>query len=219
MEPILPSGSPAGNRSPQKVRVVFSYQSPIDPLRTPEPSDGKVKSGGGTITFKRLLLETAIVLAIALPLALGLHTFVTQVYAISGHSMEPTLHDGERVVINKLHPGIKDIAIGDLVIFTSNQDSRKNLVKRVIGLAGDEIELKGSQVLRNGEVLEETYIHRALYPEKPGEVITVPSDHIFVLGDNRSQSQDSRHFGPIPLESVKGRVFLRLWPIDSLTSF
>lgn len=198
---------------------MFSYQSPVDPLSNPEPSLEPGKQGAATITFKRLVIETVIVLAIALPLALGLHTFVTQVYAISGHSMEPTLHDGERVVIDKLHPGVKEVAIGDLVIFTSNQDSRKNLVKRVIGIAGDTIELRGSKVLRNGEVLQETYIHRALYPDQPGEALTIPVDHVFVLGDNRPQSQDSRHFGPIPLESVKGRVFLRLWPIDSLTSF
>jgi len=198
---------------------VFSYQSPIDPLTTPEPSEGGKGDARGAITVKRLLLETAIVLAIALPLALGLHTFVTQVYAISGHSMEPTLHDGERVVIDKLHSGLDEIAIGDLVIFTSAQDPRKNLVKRVIGLAGDRIELRGTRVLRNDEPLEETYIHRSLYPDRPGEAVVVPPGHIFVLGDNRPQSQDSRHFGSVPIELVKGRVFLRLWPIDSLTSF
>jgi len=169
------------------------------------------------LTWRRFFIETAIVFALAVPLALGLHTFVTQVYAISGSSMEPTLHDGERVVIDKLGPAITDLAAGDMVIFTSPLDPTKNLVKRVIGVEGDRITLRGDRVYRNGELLLESYALRGLYHER--DELVVPVGHIFVLGDNRPQSKDSRHFGPVESGAVRGRVLLRLWPLDALTAF
>ena len=86
-------------------------------------------------------------LAIAIPLALGLHTFVTQVYSISGHSMAPTLQDGQRVVVDKVRPALGEIERGDLIIFISPEDPAKNLIKRVIGIGGDRIELVGDLVL------------------------------------------------------------------------
>ncbi len=173
--------------------------------------------GGRKITLKRLLIELVIVFGLAVPLALGLHTFVTQVYAISGSSMEPTLHDGERVVIDKLGPALTDLEWGDMVIFTSPIDSSRNLVKRIIGVAGDRIVLRGDRVYRNGEPLNEKYALRGLYHED--DEFTVPPGHIFVLGDNRPQSKDSRHFGAVEADRVRGRVLLRLWPLDAITAF
>jgi len=157
------------------------------------------------------------VFALAVPLALGLHTFVTQVYAISGSSMEPTLHDGERVVIDKLGPAISDLDAGDMVIFTSPLDPTKNLVKRIIGVEGDRITLRGDRVFRNGEQLLEAYALRGLYQEH--DELVVPLGHIFVLGDNRPQSKDSRHFGPVGNDAVRGRVLFRLWPLDTIKAF
>ncbi|MFQ5654675.1 MAG: signal peptidase I [Planctomycetota bacterium] len=168
--------------------------------------------------MRRFFLETLTVCALATLLALALHFFVTQVYAISGQSMEPTLHDGDRVVIHKLSPGLLPVEVGDLVIFTSPNDGNKNLVKRVIAVGGDRVRFDREQVWVNDKPIRESYILRGLYSEGRDEILVEDGD-IFVLGDNRPQSQDSRHFNPIPLESVKGKVFLRLWPLDMISTF
>ena len=170
------------------------------------------------LTWKRFFIETVIVFGLAIPLALGLHTFVTQVYAISGCSMEPTLHHGERVVIDKISSAFTDLDVGDMVIFSSPVDAQKNLVKRVIGVEGDRIVLQGDQLFRNGERIDEPYAHLGLYGNRDREWV-VPEGEIFVLGDNRPQSKDSRDFGTVSSSSVRGKVVLRLWPLDAITTF
>ncbi len=205
------------------------FESPPDPLNAEEPQnpEGQASAEGAddpaptrqTNPLKRIVLEVILVVGIAFPLALVLHTFVTQVYAISGHSMEPTLFDGERVMVDKISPAITEISRGDLIIFASPEDDSKNLIKRVIGLAGDKIELIGEMVYLNDEPLREGYTRRTIFPQKPGESTTVAEGFMFVLGDNRPQSRDSRDFGTVSIEHVKGKVLLRLWPLDALTLF
>ncbi len=196
------------------------FQSPHDPLSALDQQIEDASSKKNRLSpVKRLLLEGLLVITIAFPLAIGLHTFVTQVYAISGHSMEPTLHDGERVVVDKIRPAIGELQRGDLVIFVSPEDPSKNLIKRIIAIEGDEVELVGDKVFINGEPIEENYIHRTLFPDRPGEVTIVKPDHFFMLGDNRPQSRDSRQFGLIPGQLIRGRVVLRLWPLDEFTVF
>ena len=189
-----------------------------------EGAQDGAESGGKSVSadlrglsWRRLAIEVVIVFGLAVPLALGLHTFVTQVYAISGSSMEPTLHSGERVVIDKITSSFTDLDAGDMVIFASPVDPTRSLVKRVIGVEGDRIVLRGDRVYRNGDPLDETYALRGLYHQD--DEFTVPAGHIFVLGDNRPQSKDSRHFGTVDSKSVRGRVVLRLWPLDSITAF
>ena len=203
------------------------FESPPDPLNPEEaPNPGEVASGTPEVEttprlspFRRITLEVLLVVGIAFPLALVLHTFVTQVYAISGHSMEPTLFDGERVMVDKVSPAIAEISRGDLVIFASPEDTSKNLIKRVIGLAGDKIELIGEMVYLNDQPLREGYTRRTIFPQKPGESTIVEEGSMYVLGDNRPQSRDSRDFGTVTLDQVKGRVLLRLWPLDALKFF
>ncbi|OUU26247.1 MAG: signal peptidase I [Planctomycetia bacterium TMED53] len=205
------------------------FESPPDPLgASPMPSDpgsdgttqeGSKDSAASMSPMKRLILEVLLVIGIAFPLALVLHTFVTQVYAISGHSMEPTLFDGERVMVDKVSPAISEISRGDLIIFASPEDDSKNLIKRVIGLAGDKIELIGEVVYINDKPLRESYTRRTIFPQKPGESIIVEDGFMFVLGDNRPQSRDSRDFGTVSVDQVKGKVLLRLWPLDALKLF
>ncbi|MGE4619130.1 MAG: signal peptidase I [Planctomycetota bacterium] len=193
------------------------FQSPLDSLsRLEKPAPPKKKPFSAP---KRLALEALLVISIAFPLAMGLHTFVTQVYAISGHSMEPTLHDGERVVVDKIQPALRELERGDLVIFESPEDPAKNLIKRIIAIEGDRVELIGDQVLLNGVPQSEDYIHRTLFPDRPGEVTVVKPGHFFMLGDNRPQSRDSRQFGIIPARLIRGKVLMRLWPIDEFTIF
>ncbi len=196
-----------------------AFQSPSDPLDSIPEDRSDAAAAPPRSPIQRLLLEALLVLAIAIPLALGLHTFVTQVYSISGHSMEPTLQDGQRVVVDKVRPALGEIERGDLIIFISPEDPAKNLIKRVIGIGGDRIELIGDQVLLNGEALTEEYTHRTLFPDRPGDVIEVEADHLFMMGDNRPQSRDSRDFGIVPVHLVRGKVLLRLWPLDDFKLF
>ena len=196
-----------------------AFQSPTDTLDSISGENSEATTAPPQSPVKRLLLEALLVLAIAIPLALGLHTFVTQVYSISGHSMEPTLQDGQRVVVDKVRPALGEIERGDLIIFISPEDPAKNLIKRVIGIGGDRIELVGDQVLLNGEALTEEYTHRTLFPDRPGDVIEVEAGHLFMMGDNRPQSRDSRDFGIVPVHLVRGKVLLRLWPLDDFKLF
>lgn len=209
----LPPASPHDPESSDSLGASLREASPFPESK--ERSTDRPKER--VLSWKRFLIETMIVFGLAIPLALGLHTFVTQVYAISGSSMEPTLHHGERVVIDKLGPAFTDLGPGDMVIFSSPNDPAKNLVKRVIGVAGDRITFRGDRVYRNGGEVTETYALSGLYHQNRS--FDVAEGQIFVLGDNRPQSKDSRHFGPVEVESVRGRVLFRLWPLDSITSF
>jgi len=197
--------------------------SPLPGDAEPEPAVGGASTGAPEgprprrLTLKRCLVEVLIVLGLAIPLALGLHTFLPQVYAISGCSMEPTLHHGERVVIDKISSAFTELEVGDMVIFSSPIDPQKNLVKRIVGVGGDRIELRGDRLQRNGEPIEEPYAHLGLYGRDAEW--RVPDGDIFVLGDNRPQSKDSRDFGTVPVASVRGKVILRLWPLDAISAF
>ena len=190
-------------------------------LYASEPSQDKTENQSEKRTKgtpRTLILETIAVFTLAILLAVGLHVFVTQVYAISGQSMEPTLHDGERVVIHKLK--FLDVERGDIVIFTSPKDTNKNLIKRVIAVARDTVRVSNVGVWINGKLLEEDYARQSLYSRHVDDLV-VPEGEVFVLGDNRPQSQDSRHFKEttVPTSAIKGTVFLRLWPLDALTTF
>ena len=196
-----------------------AFQSPTDPLDLISGKSPKTNTPPPRSPVTRLLLEALLVRALAIPRALGLHTVVTQVYSISGHSMEPTLQDGQRVVVDKVRPALGEIERGDLIIFISPEDPAKNLIKRVIGIGGDRIELVGDHVLLNGEALTEEYTHRTLFPNRPGDVIEVDANHLFMMGDNRPQSRDSRDFGIVPVHLVRGKVLLRLWPLDDFKLF
>ena len=205
------------------------FESPPDPLNPEEVQnpEGNTSSEDHdspishpkNSPIKKIVLEVILVIGIAFPLALVLHTFVTQVYAISGHFLVPTLFDGERVMVDKVSPALTDISRGDLIIFSSPEDESKNLIKRVIGIAGDKIELIGEMVYINNKPLREGYARRTIFPQKPGESTTVEEGFMFVLGDNRPQSRDSRDFGTVSIEHVRGKVLLRLWPLDALTVF
>ena len=158
---------------------------------------------------------------LALVLALLLRAFVAQAYEIRGKSMEPTLHDGEKVMISKLSPTLHSVERGDLIIFSSPQNSSKDLIKRVVAVGGDTFEIENGRIYVNGVKLSESYVNHELYPRRNSSRIVSPvkPGHVVVLGDNRPNSQDSRHFGAVNLKLIKGKVFLRWWPLSSMTTF
>ncbi|MCS7039304.1 MAG: signal peptidase I, partial [Caldilineales bacterium] len=129
---------------------------------------------------------------------------------VEGYSMEPTLHGHQRLVIEKLSYRLHLPRRGDIVVIRVPGYGREMLIKRVIGLPGETIEVRGGQVLINGVPLAEPYLRTVTRGDYPPT--RIPDDAIFVMGDNRNNSNDSRAFGPIPLDAVVGKAWLRYWP-------
>lgn len=159
-------------------------------------------------------------ICLAILAAVFVKTFMFQAFWIPSGSMEPTLLIGDRIAVDKLSHHIDDIDHGDVVVFArppgaQTDESVKELVKRVIGVPGDTIEGRGGLLYRNGEIVEEPYLlpgTRTL--ELPPTV--VPEGHLWVMGDNRDHSSDSRVFGPIDESLVEGKAALRFWPLSRI---
>lgn len=187
-----------------------------------EPELAGEEAGEGKKRRFGLLFDLVAVVVLGVLLALVLHMFVTRVYAISGQSMLPTFHDGEKVMIHRLSPSLVSVGRGDVIIFSNPDDPTKNLIKRVIATSGETIEIIQGAVYIDGVELLEDYAR--VLPRSYGSRLAprqVPDGKIFVLGDNRPASKDSRHFHStfVDLEAIKGKVFLRWWPLDQFTTF
>ena len=152
----------------------------------------------------------------ALAVALLVKTFLIQAFYIPSGSMLPTLELGDRVLVNKLDT---DPSRGDLVVFERppNQpdDGIKDLIKRVVGVGGDVIEARDGVVYVNDEPLDESYLPDGVQTTNLDRQ-TIPEGHLFVMGDNRVDSADSRVFGPIDDDLVVGKAFVRVWPLTHL---
>ena len=150
-------------------------------------------------------------IAIAVLLALLIRFFVVEVFLVRGESMYPTLESGERLIVNKFVYYFHDPDPKEIIVFRYSEG--EDYIKRVIGVPGDTIKIENGQVYRNGRQLEEYYVVEE-QREEYGPV-EVPSNHLFVLGDNRSNSMDSRHdaVGFVSQEEVKGRAFFVFWPL------
>jgi signal peptidase I len=134
-----------------------------------------------------------------------------QVSVINGSSMEPDLHDGERLIINKAVYHFAEPARGDIIIFNPPENhSSVPFIKRIIGLPGDTVEIKNGQVIVNGEALTEPYIEEA--PEYYMQKITVPGNSYFVLGDNRNLSNDSHNGWTVLRSEIIGKAWVSIWP-------
>jgi signal peptidase I len=172
----------------------------------------------------RSAVEWALVIGGALLVALVVRTFLVQAFWIPSASMEPTLHEGDRVLVNKLSYDLHDVHHGDVIVFERPdeqsdvphpEDEIQDLIKRVIALPGDVIEARDGIVYINDEPLEESY----LAPDTPTTDLPrqeIPEGEVFVMGDNRTNSHDSRRFGPVDESSIVGRAFLRIYPLDDI---
>jgi signal peptidase I len=170
------------------------------------------------------LLEVGETLLLTLLIFFGVQTFVAQPFEVEGASMERTVIEGQYVLIDKLTPHWEPYRRGDIVVLHPPFDESKSttpFIKRVIGVAGDRVELEDGAVLVNGRRLDEPYVYAEGGGRQPTDPIggasewTVPADHVFVLGDHRGDSSDSRVFGPVPVSFVIGRAWLRYWPLDT----
>lgn len=159
--------------------------------------------------FLREMMET-LLLAVVLFVAVRA---VVQNTRVEGHSMEPTLHDGQHVMVNKLIYDVAEPQRGDIVVLRSPEGGPKPLIKRVIGLPGEQVWLVDGVVFVNGQRLEETYL-----PERHGSETwgpyTLKADEYLVLGDNRDNSNDSRRFGPVQRSAIIGKAWFSLWPLQ-----
>jgi signal peptidase I len=170
----------------------------------------------------RTIIEWAAVIGGALLVALVVRSTVAQAFWIPSPSMEPTLQEGDRVLVNKLSYRLHDVHRGDIVVFErppgsgNPEEDIPDLIKRVIGLPGDFIEARADgSVYINGQRLEEPYLASGTRTANL-ERQAVPEGHVFVMGDNRGNSSDSRDFGAIDEDLIVGRAFLRIWPLGDV---
>jgi len=166
------------------------------------------------------LLETLLVTAV---IFLLLQMFVVQPYQVQQTSMENTLMPDQYVLVDKITPNFSDYHRGDIIVFNPPQGWARDangtpFVKRVIAVAGDTVDIDAGKVYVNGELLDEPYVFNGQTTDHPGGATkkswTLEKDQLFVMGDHRQASQDSRDFGPISRSSVVGRALFRYWPID-----
>lgn len=173
----------------------------------------------------RNALEWVAVVVGAVIIALLVKTYLVQAFRIPSASMVPTLTEGDRVLVNKVSYRLHDVNRGDVVVFDrpedlpAGPDQPEDLIKRVIGLPGDTLVARDGVVYVNDRRLREPYLPAGTSTTKLDQPVTVGRGQLFVMGDNRTNSQDSRDFGTVPADTVVGRAFLVMWPpgrIDTL---
>ncbi len=174
------------------------------------------------------LLEIVETLVLTLVIFLVIQNFVAQPYKVQQQSMERTLEPEQYVLVDKVTPRVDTYARGDIVVFNPPtswvQENGTPFIKRVIGEGGDTIKIKDGQVLVNGTVLVEGYVFsdvpggppQPTYAAPDQDTWLVPEGQLFLMGDHRSNSADSRVFGPVAVDQVIGRAWLRYWPIGTV---
>ncbi|MEK6725123.1 MAG: signal peptidase I [Deltaproteobacteria bacterium] len=197
--------------------------------------EDKEKNMGKTVQGKSQVREWVESIAIALILALFVRTFVVQAFKIPSGSMEPTLLIGDHLLVNKFLYGTKipftEIKVlpireperGDVVVFVYPVDPSKDFIKRAIGLPGDKVEVRNKKVYVNDTAIPDPYAHfaddmillRGNDPRDNFGPVTVPPDSLFVMGDNRDRSYDSRFWGFVRKSEIKGKAFILYWSWDS----
>jgi signal peptidase I len=164
-------------------------------------------------------LEGLKTIGLSAVLAFGIRTFVAEARYIPSGSMLPTLQINDRLIVDKLGYHFKNPERGDVVVFSPTDTLEKQnfhdaFIKRVIGLPGDKVEVKGGRVFINDQALRESYV--AEDPQYQYGPVTVPQDAYLVLGDNRNNSYDSHYWGFVPRDRIIGRAVVRFWPMNRL---
>jgi signal peptidase I len=196
----------------------------FDQVLTPPPGvepgrDDDEEAAPHRSSSARIFVDWVVVIVIALLVAFLVRGFVLAHFVVDGSSMSPTLESGDRVFVNKLSYRLHDPNRGDVVVLHQiSGASERDLIKRIIGLPGEEIEMRSCQVFIDGAALSEPYLDPATMNGNCGgdfEPVQVPAESIFVMGDNRGGSQDSRQLGPIDRDDLVGRAFVVFWPTSN----
>jgi signal peptidase I len=202
--------------------------------------DGAAVSAGAAAQVRRksVFREYGEAIAIAVLLALVIRTLVVQAFTIPSGSMMDTLLVGDYILVNKFLygpevpftdarvPGLRDPRRGDIIVFRYPQDEKRDFIKRIVGTPGDTVQVRGGQVSVNGQTLREPYVKHVEGPLPATgqaycgyaygcEPTVVPPNSYFVMGDNRDNSQDSRYWGFVTRDKIKGKAFLIYWSWDS----
>ena len=211
----------------QRRPIVAEAAPPEDPSPPDAAEDEEPPSGPWRST-----VEWVIIIAGALVVAIVVRTFLFGAFYIPSGSMESTLNINDRVLVNKVSYKVHPVHRGDIVVFkrppAEQVGTIKDLIKRVVAVQGDTVEIANDHVILNGRQLDEPYVHGlpttllSLYqvcPPVPGkpQSCKVPAHQILVMGDNRTNSSDGRVFGPIDTKLVVGRAFVRIWPLGDVS--
>jgi signal peptidase I len=186
-------------------------EAPPSPQHT--DGDGKKRVGG-----LRNAVEWVVIIAVALIGAFLIRAFVVQTFYIPSESMVPTLQKQDRVLVNKLSYRMHAIHRGDIVVFEHSpgfDPTIKDLIKRVVALPGETVQGKDGHVFIDGHELNEPYLRPGVLTTDFGPRL-IPPDRYWVMGDNRTNSSDSRVFGPIAKSQVVGRAFVLIWPLSRI---
>ena len=188
---------------------------------------------------KSVVREYSESLVVAVVLALFVRTWVFQAFKIPSGSMENNLLIGDHLIVDKMVFGpagagrwllpMRDIRRGDIIVFKSPEEPERDLIKRVIGLPGERLEMREKRIYIDGEALDEPYVQYKTPPAPAGPAssgdllqsygpVTVPPDQYFMMGDNRDESQDSRYWGFLPRDYIKGRALFIYFSLDALSS-
>jgi len=177
---------------------------------------------------KSTVREYAEALGVALLLALVIRTFVVQAFKIPSGSMLPTLQIGDHILVNKFIygprlevpltqlslgqlPGFREPRAGDVVVFIYPKERDKDFIKRIVAVAGQTVEARGNTLVIDGKQVEDPHAHYEKRDHVDFGPYTVPAGHVFVMGDNRDESYDSRFWGPVPIQDIKGLAMVIYW--------
>jgi len=164
---------------------------------------------GGLGRFARELIETLVLIAVIYALV----NLATARFIVDGPSMQPTFETGQFLIVSRVHYMLGEPERGDIVVFHYPNNTEQDYIKRIIGLPGDMVELRDTQVYVNGQPLDEPYINEPCTPARcPDRVWELGPDQFFVMGDNRNHSSDSRSFGPVDRQFIVGEALVRYWP-------
>jgi signal peptidase I len=183
--------------------MIVSEEIAVVPI---PPTEAPATSGLQHPNMLRDLIETMVLVAIAF---LVVNALIGR-FRIEQVSMQPNLHEGEYVIVDKVSYAFRQPERGEIIVLKNPAPSDPDLIKRVIGLPGETIEVRGGQVYINSQPLMEPYIRQPMGQEQTS--LTLQADQYFVMGDNRSNSEDSRRFGSRPLSDIVGRAWIIYWP-------
>ncbi len=164
---------------------------------------------------KQFMKETVQSLVIALILALLIRMFIFQPFYIPSRSMVPNLEPGDRILVTKFNYYFSEPERGEVIVFKYPVDPDKDFVKRIVGLGGESLSIKGNNVYINGKLLNEPYLKQGIPMQDFGPV-TIPNGTLFVMGDNRPDSRDSRYWGTLDKNLIIGKTIFRFWPLGRI---
>lgn len=171
----------------------------------------------GAKKFALFIFESLKVILISLAIILPIRYFLVQPFIVKGASMEPNFHDREYLIINEIEYRFDDPARGEVVILKDPINPQIYFIKRVIGLPGEKVDVKKGRVYINDQELAEVYIEN--FGAETYDSVKLGDSQYFVMGDNRTNSFDSRSFGPIERKSIIGKAWFRGWPWDKISTF